>query len=103
MIWGVNLVTAKFGADDKPIIYRIKPTDGKTDSNCHSGPVILQSDKTFSAMIVGLCAFGVVYSVTIEIPPFYWVEEIRQLIDWATAKGHSSYQVRRFGKPIAHH
>jgi len=88
MIRGVNLVSAKFGADGKPIIYRIEPTGGITDPNRHSGPVVLlQDDKTFNAVIVGLCAFGVVYSVTIETLPFYWVEETRQLIDWSTAKG----------------
>ena len=88
MIRGVNLVSAKFGADGKPIIYRIEPTGGITDPHRHSGPVVLlQDDKTFNAVIVGLCAFGVVYSVTIETLPFYWVEETRQLIDWSTAKG----------------
>ena len=88
MIRGVNLVSAKFGADGKPIIYRIEPTGGITGPNRHSGPVVLiQDDKTFNAVIVGLCAFGVVYSVTIETLPFYWVEETRQLIDWSTAKG----------------
>ena len=88
MIRGVNLVSAKFGSDGKPIIYRIEPTGGITDPNRHSGPVVLlQDDKTFNAVIVGLCAFGVVYSVTIETLPFYWVEETRQLVDWSIAKG----------------
>jgi len=88
MIRGVNLVSAKFGPDGKPIIYRIEPTGGITDPNRHSGPVVLlQDDKTFNAVIVGLCAFGVVYSITIETLPFYWVEETRQLVDWSTAKG----------------
>ena len=88
MIRGVNLVSAKFGSDGKPIIYRIEPTGGITDPNRHSGPVVLlQDDKTFNAAIVGLCAFGLVYSVTIETLPFYWVVETRQLTDWSTAKG----------------
>lgn len=88
MIRGVNLVSAKFGSDGKPIIYRIEPTGGITDPNRHSGPVVLlQDDKTFNAVIVGLCAFGVVYSVTIETLPFYWVVETRQVTDWSTAKG----------------
>ena len=88
MIRGVNLVSAKFGPDGKPIIYRIEPTGGITDPNRHTGPVVLlQDDKTFNAIIVGLCAFGVVYSVTIETLPFYWVVETRQLTDWSTAKG----------------
>ena len=87
MIRGVNLVSAKFGSDGKPIIYRIEPTGGITDPNRHCGPVVLlQDDKTFNAVIVGLCAFGVVYSVTIETLPFYWVVETRQLTDWSTAK-----------------
>ena len=88
MIRGVNLVSAKFGPDGKPIIYRIEPTGGITDPNRHTGPVVLlQDDKTFNAVTVGLCAFGVVYSVTIETLPFYWIVETRQLTDWSTAKG----------------
>ena len=87
MIRGVDLVSAKFGADGKPIIYRIEPTGGITDPNRHSGPVVLlQDDKTFNAVIVGLCAFGVIYSVTIETLPFYWVQETREFTDWSTAK-----------------
>jgi hypothetical protein len=87
MIRGVTLVSAKFGSDGLPIIYRIEPTNGMTDSNRHSGPaVLLQDDKTFNAVIVGLCAFGVVYSVTIETLPFYWVLETREFVDWPTAK-----------------
>jgi hypothetical protein len=87
MIRGITLVSAKFGADGKPTIYRIEPTSGMTDPNRHSGPtVLIQDDKTFHAMIVGLCAFGVVYSVTIETLPFYWIVETRELSDWPAVK-----------------
>lgn len=87
MIHGVTLVSAKFGSDGKPIVYRIEPTNGMTDPSRHTGPIVLlQDDKVFNAVIVGLCAFGVVYSVTIETLPFYWVVETRQLTDWSTAK-----------------
>ena len=87
MIRGVTLVSAKFSPDGKPIIYRIEPTSGMTNPNRHSSPtILLQDDKTFHAVIVGLCAFGVVYSVTIETLPFYWVVETRELTDWPAAK-----------------
>ena len=87
MIRGVTVVSAKFGPDGKPIIYRIEPTSGMTDPNRHSGPIVLlQDDKVFHAVIVGLCAFGVIYSITIETLPFYWVVETRELVDWTAAR-----------------
>jgi len=87
MIRGVTLVSAKFGADGTPIVYRIEPSNGITDPKKHTGNVqLIQEDATFNAVIVGLCAFGVIYSYTIETKPFYWIIETRQATDWDTAK-----------------
>jgi len=47
---------------------------------------LVQDDTTFNAIIVGLGAFGVVYSVTIETVPFYWIKETREIIDWSAVK-----------------
>jgi hypothetical protein len=70
-----------------PIVYRIEPTNGITDSSKSIPNVTLvQDDATFNAVIVGLGAFGVVYSVTIETVPFYWIKETRESVDWSAAK-----------------
>lgn len=37
--------------------------------------------------MTGLGAMGVIYSVTISTVPFYWIQELREMVDWPTAKG----------------
>jgi len=87
MIRGVTLVSANFGSNGLPIVYRIEPTNGMTDPQKHIPDVTLvQDDATFNAIIVGLGAFGVVYSATIETVPFYWIKETREIIDWSAVK-----------------
>ncbi len=61
MIRGVTLVSARFGSDGLPTVYRIEPTNGITDPNKHIPKVTLIQDyATLNAVIVGLGAFGVV-------------------------------------------
>ena len=87
MIRGVTVVSANFGSNGLPIVYRIEPTNGMTDPQKHIPDVTLvQDETTFNAIIVGLGAFGVVYSVTIETVPFYWIKETREIIDWSAVK-----------------
>lgn len=87
MIRGVTLVSANFGADGLPIVYRIEPTNGMTDPKKHIPNVtLIQDDATLNAIAVGLGAFGVVYAVTIETVPFYWIRETREIIEWSEVK-----------------
>ena len=87
MIRGIHLVSAQFGADGKPIQYRIEPKDGITDPAKHVGPArLVQEDALFYAVATGLGAFGVAYSVTISTVPFYWIRETRELTTWSAAK-----------------
>jgi hypothetical protein len=87
MILGVHLVSGNFDSAGVPIQYRIEPTDGLTNPQLHTGPVVLiQDDQTFNAVVTGLGAFGVVYSVTIATVPFYWVRELREIVNWPTAR-----------------
>jgi hypothetical protein len=89
MFRGVTLVSNKFDSDGQPIIYRIEPSNGMTDVNKHSGPIVLlQDDETFNAVIVGLGAFGIIYSVTIETVPFFWLVETREGPDGDILKYH---------------
>jgi len=87
MIRSVTVVSGNFGPTGLPIVYRIEPTKGITDPKKPIPNVTLvQDDATFNAVIVGLGAFGVVYSVTIETVPFYWIKETREAVDWSAAK-----------------
>lgn len=87
MIRGVTLVSAQFGDDGVPIVYRIEPTNGMTDPKKQPASMpLIQDDDTFNAVIVGLGAFGVIYSVTIETVPFYWIREYREIVSWSVAK-----------------
>jgi len=87
MIRGVTLVSANFGPNNLPIVYRIEPTKGMTDPKKHIPNVTLvQDDATLNAIVVGLGAFGVVYAVTIETVPFYWIKETREIIEWSDVK-----------------
>jgi ASC-1-like (ASCH) protein len=87
MIRGVTLVSANFGSDGLPIVYRIEPTHGMTDPKKHIPNVTLvQDDAALNAIVVGLGAFGVVYAVTIETVPFYWIKETREIIEWSEVK-----------------
>jgi hypothetical protein len=87
MICGVTLVSAQFDANDQPILYYIEPKEGITDPKLHNSPAILiQDDPTFNAVVTGLGAFGVVYSVTISTVPFYWISETREIVEWSAAK-----------------
>jgi len=89
MIVGINLISCQF--NDKsglPIQYRIEPTNGITDPQLYRDSwVLVQDDREFNAAMTGLGALGVIYSVTIATVPFYWVHEVREMVDWPTAKG----------------
>lgn len=88
MIIGINLVSAQFDPKTNlPIQYRLEPSNGITNPKLHSGPwKLIQNDLEFNAAMTGLGAMGVVYSVTITTVPFYWVRELREIVDWPTAK-----------------
>jgi hypothetical protein len=88
MIRGVNLLSGHFDVKSGlPIQYRIEPTNGMTNPKLHpNSSVLIQDDKDFNAVITGLGALGVVYSVTIATVPFYWIQELREIVDWTAAK-----------------
>ena len=87
MICSVHLVSATFGVNGLPIQYRIEPSNGISDHKKQpSSVVLIQDDETFNAVVTGLGAFGVIYAVTITTVPFYWIRQLRQMVDWPTAK-----------------
>jgi hypothetical protein len=88
MILGINLISGQFNASSGlPIQYRIEPMNGISDPKLHSASwTLIQDDQEFNAAMTGLGAMGVVYSVTISTVPFYWVRELREIVDWPTAR-----------------
>jgi FAD/FMN-containing dehydrogenase len=45
---------------------------------------LVQDDATFDALAVGLGCLGVIYSVTFEAVPLYWIVERRTVTTWET-------------------
>jgi hypothetical protein len=90
MISSIHLVSAKFDPQTGlPIQYRIEPTDGITDPKLHypaSSYPLIQNDDVFNAAMTSLGAFGIVYSVTLTSVPFYWIQEMREMVDWPSAR-----------------
>lgn len=59
--------------------YRIEPTNGITDPNKYSDPLIelIQDDDCFDAVICSMGCFGIIYSVVLEVMQMYWLAEKR--------------------------
>jgi hypothetical protein len=89
MIIGINLISGQFDTGSGlPIRYRIEPTNGITNPKSYPPSwILIQDDREFHAAMTGLGAIGVIYSITITTVPFYWVRELREMVDWPTARG----------------
>src|SRR6266545_3736877 len=88
-------------------LYRIEPSGGITDpaafAKRHPDIKLLQDDKTFYSVIVGIGCMGVITSVILRVPEKYWLTERRWTSPWpevraALARGdvlgqHRHYEV----------
>ena len=88
-------------------LYRIEPANGITDpaafARRHPDVQLLQDDKTFYSVIVGIGCMGVITSVILRVTEKYWLTERRWTSPWpevraALAKGdvireHRHYEV----------
>lgn len=67
-------------------LYRIEPTNGITDpaafARRHPDVRLLQDDKTFYSVIVGIGCMGVITSVILRVREKYWLTERRWTITW---------------------
>jgi len=65
---------------------RIEPTDGLTDphvfSDKHPTWHLEQNDDWFHSAQVNIGCFGIIYAVTIEVTPWYWLTERREIHNW---------------------
>jgi FAD/FMN-containing dehydrogenase len=88
-------------------VYRIEPSDGPTDKQAyrrrHPDRELCQNDHWFNAARVGIGCLGVIYAVTFEVCPAYFLLERRELRRWGEVrqqlatteapKGHRHYEV----------
>lgn len=65
---------------------RIEPTDGLTDPDAfaagHPTWHLKQDDDWFHSTQVNVGCFGIIYAVTIEVAPWYWLTERREIHTW---------------------
>lgn len=67
-------------------LLRIEPSDGPTDPAKFAARRpnwrLVQDDRWFRAARVGMGCLGIIYAVTLEVVPTYWLEEVRTLATW---------------------
>lgn len=67
-------------------LLQIEPTDGITDATTFSSTNatrLIQDDDTFYSVILGFGAMGIIYELTLEVEPQYWLKEKRYLVNWS--------------------
>ncbi|MFT5458897.1 MAG: hypothetical protein ACI9K2_005407, partial [Myxococcota bacterium] len=92
MVLALELV--RVTADGDVVAERLEPTDGITDpakwgpSQTHDGvPVTLvQDDDAFNAVLVSMGTTGVVYAVTVQLVPGFYLQEERAVTTWQAVK-----------------
>ncbi len=68
---------------------QIEPTNGITDPAKHedsSGIRLIQDDAVFYSTILSFGGMGIVYELTLEVLPQYWMKEKRYLTPWSQLK-----------------
>jgi L-gulono-1,4-lactone dehydrogenase len=72
------------------VVHRIEPRDGITDADAFavrfSERVLRQDDHWFRAARVGAGTLGLLYAVTLEVEPSFWLTQRRSMIDWPQAR-----------------
>jgi L-gulono-1,4-lactone dehydrogenase len=70
-------------------LMQIEPTDGITDpakfKSMH-GEELVQDDDIFYSAVVSLGAMGIIYAITFDVVPEFWIKESRKMIDWKELK-----------------
>jgi hypothetical protein len=92
---------------DNGSVFQVEPKNGITDPQKFHGleagiPVkLVQDDDWFNSCVVGLGYAGLVYSVTLRVAEKYYLEEVREVVSWATVadelrRGDVYQQYRHF-------
>jgi hypothetical protein len=68
------------------IVYRIERPDGPTDPaayrRAHPDRVLIQDDRWFDAVSVGLGSMGVIHSMMLKVRPAHYLREVRRMSTW---------------------
>ena len=72
-------------------VYRIEPPDGPTDGDAFrrrygNSRELKQRGDWFNAVVVGMGCMGLIYAVTLEVEPAYWLKEVRAKSSWEEVK-----------------
>jgi L-gulono-1,4-lactone dehydrogenase len=75
-------------------LFRIEPSAGLVDAarfrDRHPDIELVQDDEWFNATLVSMGCFGIIYAVTIEVEPRFWLKETRTIHTWAQVRGQLS-------------
>ncbi|MBC6996785.1 FAD-binding protein [Neolewinella lacunae] len=67
-------------------LLQIEPLQGMTDPVLHAAAHpdlrLIQDDAVFHNVILGFGATGIIYELTLEVEPQFWMQERRTLVDW---------------------
>lgn len=65
-------------------VYRIEPYNGITNANAYDDATVslLQCDDVFNSVRTSFGAFGIIYSITLQVQQFYWLEQTVTETTW---------------------
>ncbi|MBP6389729.1 MAG: FAD-binding protein [Flavobacteriales bacterium] len=88
MVRSVVLVTRDMEHPDRGRAYRIEPANGPTPHSPSpaSGPTLIKDDDLFHSVVVSFGAMGLVYSLVLEVEPFFCLKEVRRVSNWTDVK-----------------
>ncbi len=71
-------------------VYRVERADGPTDQDSYAARYpdreLVQDDRWFRAVVVGMGCMGLIHSVMIEVVPLYYLREVRSMSTWSKVR-----------------
>ena len=71
-------------------VYRIEPSKGLVDPAAfkqdYPNIKLVQDDQWFSAALVNLGCFGIIFAYVIQVQPMYWLAETKEVAKWPEVK-----------------
>jgi L-gulono-1,4-lactone dehydrogenase len=71
-------------------VYRVERADGPTDPGSYGARYpdreLVQDDRWFRAVVVGMGCMGLIHSVMLEVVPLYYLREVRSMSTWSRVR-----------------